>query len=62
MLVIDTGTRDVKFQVNTVLFCVDVEALTSDGDGSRERVLGVVDTFQPRQALLQGEDGTKLYR
>ena len=50
VLVIDTGTRDVEFQVNTVPFRIDVEELTSDGDGGREGVLGVVDTLRPCQS------------
>ena len=45
MLVVNTGTLDAEFQVNAVLFCVDVEELASDGDGSWEGVLGVVDIF-----------------
>jgi len=45
VLVVDAGTFDVEFHVNTVSPCVDVEELASDGDGSREGVLGVVDTL-----------------
>jgi len=45
VLVVYTGTFDVEFHVNAVSPCVDVEELASDGDGSRERVLGVVDTL-----------------
>ena len=50
MLVVDTGTFDVEFHMNAVSFCVNVEEFASDGDGSRERVFGVVDTLRPCQS------------
>jgi hypothetical protein len=50
VLVVDTRTLDVELHVNTVPFRVDVEELTSDGDGSWEGVLGVVDTLGPCQS------------
>ena len=50
VLVADTGTLDVEFHVNAVSFHADVEEFTSDGDGSREEVLGFVDTLRSCQS------------
>ena len=36
--------------MNAVSFCIDVEELTSDGDGGWERVLGIVDTLRSCQS------------
>ena len=50
VLVADTGTLDVEFNVNAVSFCINVEEFASDVDGSWEGVLSVVDALRPCQS------------
>ena len=45
MLVVDTGTLDTEFHMDTISIRSDLEELTSNGDGGREGVLGVVDAL-----------------
>ena len=44
MLIIDPGTLNLQLYVHAVTLMAVSEELTSDGDGSWERVLGVVNT------------------
>jgi hypothetical protein len=50
VLVVDTGTLDTKFHMDTVSISSNLEELTSNGDGSREGVLGIVDALGPCQS------------
>ena len=50
VLVANTGTLDIEFDVNAVSFCINIEEFASDVDGSREGVLSVVDTLRPCQS------------